>query len=187
MNRASGLAPMSAKRRAALVEAGNPQPFSTLTVRSTLARTAGISPTVGLDRKPTGKPARPADTGPTPVTVALVCERDRGCCVRCGLRLRGERGLDWSVQHRRARGSGGTRRPDTNQAHNLILLCGSATSPGGCHLWVESHRTDADRERGWAIRLNDDPAALLVDHHLHGRVWLTPDGSWTHQAPAVAS
>lgn len=176
----SALSPMSAKRRAELAAVGNARPFSTLINQSTpLGRTGG------LDRKPSLRLAKPpADTGPDAATVHVVVERDQGCCVRCGLRLRGERGRDWSVQHRRGRGSGGTRRPDTNQAQNLILLCGDGTT--GCHGWVE-HNPTAARRGGWAISTWDDPAAEHVDHYLHGRVWLTADGSWTRQAPAVAS
>ncbi|MFY1595426.1 HNH endonuclease [Micromonospora sp. WMMD737] len=170
---------MSAKRRAALAATGNRNPWSTLTVRSTLNRSAA------LDRKPAVRAARPAaDTGPDTATVHIVLRRDQGCCVRCGAELHGRRGRDWSVQHRRARGAGGTRRPDTNQAHNLILLCGSATT--GCHGWVESNR-DAARHGGWAIRQPDNPALMPVDHALHGRVWLDADGGWSGQAPAVAS
>lgn len=175
----SALSPMSAKRRAALAAAGNARPFSTLVNRSTLARPARS------DGKPALRAQRPAGTGPDAATVQVVVGRDQGCCVRCGRSvLGGERGRDWSVQHRRARGAGGSRLPFINQAHNLILLCGSGTTL--CHGWVEHYPTAAG-EHGWAISRYDDPAARFVDHYLHGRVWLTADGHWTEQAPAVAS
>ncbi|TDC25938.1 hypothetical protein E1211_30500, partial [Micromonospora sp. 15K316] len=173
----SALSPMSAKRRAALAAAGNQHPYSTLVNRSApLARTAG------LDRKPTVRVQRPTDTGPDAATVQVVAVRDQGRCVRCGRYvLAGMRGRDWSVQHRRAR-QGRDHRPDTNRPQNLILLCGSATT--GCHGWVESYRSAA-RDGGWAIRQTEDPAAMPVDHHLHGRVWLTADGGFTRHAPTA--
>lgn len=182
----SPLSPMSSKRRAALAAAGNTNPWSTLTNRSSgLARTAGLGRAAGGDRKPTLKTTTPKDTGPDAATVALVIGRDEGRCVRCGLYVTHlTRGVDWSVQHRRGRGSGGDRRPDTNQAHNLLVLCGDGTT--GCHGWVEHNPAAAD-EHGWAISRWADPALERVDHHLHGLVWLTPDGGFTRQAPAVAS
>lgn len=175
----SPIARVSAGKLAALSAAGQPRPWSTLNRTTTLARNGALA-RAARDRKPL---VRPVNTGPTAATVAVVVERDQGQCVRCGLMLRGMRGLDWSVQHRRARGDGGTRRPDTNQAHNLILLCGSATT--GCHGWVESYR-EAAREHGWAIRQTDDPAAEPVRHSVHGLVWLTADGSFTRRRPAAA-
>ncbi|MEU3452112.1 hypothetical protein ABZ671_00515 [Micromonospora sp. NPDC006766] len=174
---------VSDKQRAKLAAAGITHPYSTLTTRSTLARKDGPTRTACLDRKPQVKVSRPADTGPTPETVAVVGERDQGCCVRCGKPLRGDRGFAWSVQHRRAR-QGRDLRPDTNQPHNLILLCGSATTL--CHGWVESNR-NAARAHGWAIRQTDDPAARFVDHAIHGRVWLLSDGGISHRAPELAA
>ncbi|RKR92843.1 hypothetical protein BDK92_7325 [Micromonospora pisi] len=169
---------MSAKRRAALAEAGNSNPYSTLTYGTWPDKSTGIA------RRPPSPTARPVYTGPDATTVALVIERDQGRCVRCGVEQTGERGWDWSVQHRRARGNGGTRRPDTNTAPNLILLCGSATT--GCHGWVESER-EAARPFGWAILSTDNPALKPIDHAVHGRVWLTGDGGWTTTEPAVGA
>ncbi|MCX5066597.1 hypothetical protein OOJ91_11985 [Micromonospora lupini] len=181
ITRSAPLNQVSKKKLAALAAAGERLPFSTLVNRPAPSGTSG-----DRDRKPAARFAKPADTDPTIETVQVVAERDQGRCVRCGKHLSGERGLDWSVQHRRARGSGGTSRPDTNEPQNLILLCGSATSPGGCHLAVESSKRAA-RPHGWAIWLPEDPARVPVDHYLHGRVWLDADGGWTDQEPAEAS
>lgn len=102
----------------------------------------------------------------------LVWQRDQGRCVRCGRPAVGE----WSIQHRRARGMGGTRRPDANSAANLVVLCGSATT--GCHGWVESHPTEAARW-GYRVAQNQDPAQVAV--WWHGRwVGLTEDGRIVH-------
>ncbi|MEV5819237.1 hypothetical protein AB0L22_08690 [Micromonospora haikouensis] len=169
MERRTPIARMSARRRAELAEQGNSNPFSTLTNgavgRGSVPRLAAPAP----------KQRRPRDTGPTADVVAAVVARDARC-VRCGGVLTGARGVGWSVQHRRARGVGGTRRDDTNQPHNLILLCGSAVD--GCHGHVEQHRVEA-RDFGWAIRQTDDPAEVPVLHAAHGWVLLTPAGGTT--------
>ncbi|MCG5464172.1 hypothetical protein MED01_002337 [Micromonospora sp. MED01] len=175
LERRTRLAPMSAKRRQQLAEQGNTNPFSTLPVGAPLNRAEGGRFAAALDRKPA------KNTGPDAATVALVIERDRGCCVRCGKPVAGGvRGLDFSLQHRRARGAGGSRREDTNSPAALILLCGSATT--GCHHHVESHRAEA-RDFGWAIRQSDNPALMPVLHAVHGWVILTPAGGFTAHSP----
>ncbi|MFI7073621.1 hypothetical protein [Micromonospora sediminicola] len=169
MERRKPLNQMSAKKRAELAEQGR-------TVWSTLARVP-FSPARDTARQGQRdrKPAR--DTGSTAATVALVIERDRGCCARCGRHVAGGvRGRDFSIQHRRARGAGGTRRADTNGPQSLIVLCGSATT--GCHDYVERHRVEA-REFGWAVRQSDDPAQVPVLHAAHGGwVLLAADGDF---------
>lgn len=121
---------------------------------------------------------RPKDTGPSKAVTIAVLERDAYCCFVCGGALWGERGYDFSLQHRRARGSGGSRRPDTNQPQNLISVCGSATSPGGCHSSIESRRSWA-RENGWAIRQSENPLELPVLHWQMRLIFLRADGSWS--------
>lgn len=120
-------------------------------------------------------------TGPTPVTVLQVLRRDGYACVRCGADATGPRGETWSIQHRRPRGMGGTRRPYTNQPQNLIVLCGSGTT--GCHGDVESHRADAIAN-GWLLPQSADPAAepVLVAHSSRW-VWLRADGTYAAEPP----
>jgi hypothetical protein len=120
---------------------------------------------------------RPTDTGFGQATVEAILERDGYCCVRCGGALWGTRGLDFSVQHRRARGAGGTSRPDTSAPQNGLALCGSGGGDSGCHSYIESHRQEA-RDHGWAIRQRQDPLEMPVDHFLHGWVYLYSNGSW---------
>jgi hypothetical protein len=165
--RRTGIQPMSGKRRAALAAAGQRFPSSTF-----------ASP-VTTPSKPR---ARPVQTGPDQAAVTAVLERDGHQCVRCGGACWGERGRDWSVQHRKARGSGGTSRPDANAPQVLILLCGSATT--ACHGWVESNRAEAEAN-GWAVKSNEDPLTKPVLHSLHGWVFLTASGSWTTRRPAA--
>ncbi len=117
-------------------------------------------------------------TGFTQAIVDAILERDGHCCVRCGGALHGQRGLDYSIQHRRARGMGGSRRPDTNSVQNGLAMCGSGTT--GCHGWVESHRHEA-LSCGWAVDQSADPLKVPVVHFLHGihtLVFLHSNGSW---------
>lgn len=118
-------------------------------------------------------------SSPTPVTVALVIRRDLGRCARCGrLVIHGVRGIDWSVHHRRPRGSGGTSLTWVNLAGNLVLLCGSGVTL--CHGWVESHR-DIARRHGFLVALNgrDIASAVAIKHAVHGLVKLDDAGGYT--------
>jgi hypothetical protein len=82
------------------------------------------------------------NTGPAPEIVEAVLIRDRWSCVRCGRCIAGgERGRDWSIQHRIPRGMGGSRDERLNLPANLLVLCGSGVT--FCHGWVESNRTAA--------------------------------------------
>jgi hypothetical protein len=155
------------------LEAKTPLKRTTAVGSNLLVRSALHKQSAANQRQP--KRAR-RDTGPSVKTVALVWRRDAGCCVRCGKQcVFAERGTDWSLQHRRARGMGGTRRPDTNSPQSLIVLCGSATT--GCHGWVESNRTVA-LSNGWAVKSNSDPLLIPVAYR-GSHLWLTDDGDLT--------
>lgn len=117
-------------------------------------------------------------TGPTAEQRQLVIDRAWGYCEMCGTRVLTDlnRALcAYSIHHRRPRGMGGTRRPDTNSPANLLLVCGDATAPGGCHAWIETNRAEALR-RGLLVRSTADPATVPVQ--LEGGDWvlLTHDG-----------
>lgn len=116
----------------------------------------------------------------SPATVELVLARDMHCCVGCGRRVGGVRGVDWSVHHRMPRGSGGVGvkvRALFESPANALTLCGSGVS--GCHGWVEANR-DLARERGWLVSRHgvESPLTVPVVHGLFGTVWLLDDGSW---------
>lgn len=94
-------------------------------------------------------------------------------CERCGGRLDTWSGM--SVHHRRPRGMGGTRRPDTMA--NLLVLCGSGTT--GCHGEVEANRFWA-RGAGLLVSQQRDPADVPVEA-ADGRLFvLGVDGGKTY-------
>lgn len=92
--------------------------------------------------------SRPRNTGPSPETVQIVWDRDRGRCCVCGEFCMGARGWDFSVQHRLRRGSGGTERELVNLPGNLVLAHGSGTT--SCHGRIEGNREWA-REQGFRV------------------------------------
>ena len=123
-------------------------------------------------------------SGPTRKTRMAALKRDDGRCVRCGAIVAdpdsGAPFIDWSLQHRRARGMGSSKDPVTNSIENLIVLCGSATT--GCHGDVEVNR-EAGRRFGYAVPQWRDPAVMPVRHWQLGWAWPTPDGAWI---PAIS-
>lgn len=137
-----------------------------------LARTEFRRPTSRAPRTPRQGKATPAQDIP-PALRRLVLARDLEHCVRCG---RHTAGMPRSIQHRQARGMGG--RADAHYSANLILLCGSATTPGSCHLYVEDRANwDDAAEHGWAVSsFHPDPAAVPVLVHWLG--WCTPGDVW---------
>lgn len=126
----------------------------------------------------------PRDTGPSRKVRALVLARDGHACAACGVSIIGR---PWSMQHRVPRRMGGDPRPFINQPSNLVVLCGSATTPGSCHLACE-RRDPEMHARGFWLRSWEDPAAvpvMLASEHGSGiTVWLSPDGSYLHEPPA---
>lgn len=94
-------------------------------------------------------------------------------CQRCGHLITG-----WfSRHHRNPRGMGGSKA-DPHALVNLVLLCGSATSRGGCHWLVESQRKQA-RIDGWLVPDGIDPAVWPVRRFGHRDYQLPGDTGWT--------
>lgn len=151
-----------------------------------LGRTAGLPRTGGLSRgdgpsrateMPRAfrkrKPAR--DTGPSPSVRFAVWDRAKGACESCGMNVaRRPR----SIQHRVARGMGGTSDPEANAMPNLTLLCGTATTPGSCHARCEARDPDM-HERGFWLYSWENPAEVPIMAAGEGGqvpLWLTADG-----------
>lgn len=109
----------------------------------------------------------------------FILDRDNGSCVRCGRQVMWWNGIRWtqmgeySIQHRRPRGMGGSKDPATNAPMNGVVLCGSATT--GCHSEVESNRAQA-YDDGHLVHQGIDPATIPVLHHERGLVYLTSEG-----------
>lgn len=141
-----------------------------LTARKGLTRHTPLREVSAKRAALSGKPARPKDTGPGRPTRDLVMERDGYSCAWCGSQLlTGPR----SLQHRQARGMGG--RVDANRPSNLLLLCGTATTPGGCHAWAES-RCEEARVAGLWVPSWEDSAGVPVLHAQYGAVLLDDAG-----------
>lgn len=87
-------------------------------------------------------------TGPDQKTRDEAFGRDGGC-IACG------ETYDLHLHHRRARGAGGTRRPETNGLANLIVLCAEH------HRFVESQRELA-LDRGLLVPQAKDPETVAL-------------------------
>jgi hypothetical protein len=151
-----------------------------------LARTAGLSRGTGIPRgERKRKPAR--DTGPSAKVRALVLARDGYACIGCG---KGILERPYSLQHRVARGMGGTSQAHASSPVNLIVLCGSATSPGGCHLLAE-RRDPVMHERGLWLNSWENPAEVPVmtasRHGGSATLWLAHDGTYSTAPPEEAA
>jgi len=88
--------------------------------------------------------------GFSPRVKQIVFERSGGVCERCG-----NWHDDMQYHHRRARGMGSTKRPETNQPANCLHV-GAA-----CHAAIESNRAEA-YEYGWLVRQHETPADIPV-------------------------
>jgi len=114
---------------------------------------------------------------------------DQAACENCG-RWLGRYGGE--IQHRLARGSGGSRSRVVNGVSNGALLCGNRYE--GCHKKAED-RDDDMRIRGWWIRSGKGPdhdprfipvVSRTADGDLSPR-WFTADGGVTETDPRGAA
>lgn len=105
-------------------------------------------------------------TGPGEIIRNIVINRALMTCERCG---RAVSHTACQIHHRRPRGAGGSRNPETNSPANLILLCNE------CHTWVESNRATS-YEQGWLVRREHDPAKSPVWLAGRGFCFLTVHG-----------
>lgn len=109
-------------------------------------------------------------------------------CQRCGHLITG-----WfSRHHRDPRGMGGSKR-DPHALVNLVLLCGSATSQGGCHEAVETAARRQAYIDGWLVPDGIDPAEWPVrrfgrpDYQMPGVTGWTPHEQHPLQAMLEAA
>lgn len=92
-------------------------------------------------------------TGPTTKTRQLVCLRDNFHCQWCGGYVDVQSGW-YSLQHRRARGMGGSKQDWINSPGNLVLVHGTGTTQ--CHGEIESHPVEA-AGRGFRLGIGQHP------------------------------
>lgn len=166
---------MTPLRRTALARRTELKRTTPLQARTGLRRRAAAKRTVTRQRKR-------RDTGPDLSTRNMLWVRARGRCELCGRDLTG--GHPFSRHHRRPRGMGGTSLEWVNDITNLLLLCGTATTPGGCHQMVESQRLLAVAN-GWLIPAGSPylPAELpVLLAAFTDLVYLGGDGSYAKGA-----
>jgi hypothetical protein len=115
-------------------------------------------------------------SGFSPATRKRIWVRDAGGCQWCGLPI--HEGQEYSIQHRRARGAGGSSRPETDLDGNGVLMHGTGTT--GCHGHVEKYREES-RARGFTLWQSCPVPAdvpIQVEDPTVGRVWVRlVDGS----------
>lgn len=153
--------------------------------RTELKRFTPLTPNVPLARSNIGRNAgpklsasKPRNTGPSPALVTQVLIRDEYACCLCGGAAHGQRGVDFSIHHRKLRSQGGL-----NDLPNLITLCGSGTT--GHHGWAHHNRKAAEAD-GWIVRSGFDPASVAIDHWQHGLIFLRADRSWSSRPSTTA-
>jgi len=118
--------------------------------------------------------------GPTVDTVLAVLERSRGRCELCADELVGERGVRWSLHHRRGR----DRRPDSHSVQNLMAVCG-ASNIEWCHGSIHGRRSEAQPNGWWLSRIaHQDPlrVPVLIDRGSQF-VYFTADGRYAEHPP----
>lgn len=105
-------------------------------------------------------------TGFPPAVIRQVLDRSDGRC-EAATEVCTAQGVD--LQHRRARGAGGSKRPDTNIASNALVVCRP------CHHLIETNPILA-LKNGWRVPQAGDPQTVPV--LWFGKwVYLTADGS----------
>lgn len=88
-------------------------------------------------------------TGFSSAARRTVRERSKGWCERCGAEPATQ------YHHRRCRGMGSTKRPESNQPANCLHLCID------CHRDIEQFRRQA-LESGWLVSQQVEPASVSV-------------------------
>ncbi len=76
--------------------------------------------------------------------------------------------------------------PFINRPSNLLILCGSATTPESCHLFAESQRSAAVAA-GWLILARSDPLTVPVLILRHRWKYLTDDAIYSDEPPREAA
>jgi len=99
--------------------------------------------------------------------IETVLERAEG---RCEVAMAGCTLLPVDMQHRRARGTGGTSRTNGNLPSGALAVCRS------CHTWIEHNLAEA-REYGWSVSLHEPDPDTIPALVWGVWVWLHDDGT----------
>lgn len=130
-------------------------------------------------------PARSAqDAGPSARVRRLVFARAFGFCESCGVSVIGR---PYSIRPRVEQGTDGISRTEAGSMWNLTLLCGSVTSPGGCHLLCEQRDQDMYERGMWLHSWQSPrlvPLSLFNPEGPRIRAWLNDEGTYDLEAPA---
>lgn len=104
----------------------------------------------------------------------VVLARDGTTCQLCGADVTYRLA---SVQHRKPRGMGGSALVDIPS--NGVLVCGSATTPGSCHNWMEHEERQQAEDLGYLIpKLSGiHPSTVRLWTYPHGWVLLDDHGN----------
>jgi hypothetical protein len=124
------------------------------------------------------------DTGPSSRVRRLVFARAFGCCESCGANVIGR---PYTIAPRVERAAGGIARVGAAVLWNFTLLCGSATSLGGCYL-LRQQRDPATHDRGiWLWSWENPRLAPVQLRNPEGPrvpVWLNDEGTYDFEPPA---
>jgi len=98
----------------------------------------------------------------------LIRDRAEGVCEIQAV-CQGRAASTWQIHHRRPRGMGGSKRPETNMAACGLGVCGD------CHRLAESQR-EISYANGWLVKQQHNPADIAVLYR-HRWVLLDNDGN----------
>jgi len=156
------------------------------------SKVAATSPDATFGKCPAGcngwheikaRTAAPKTVQVDDLTREFVLRRDGYRCVCCGVSVIGRA---YSLQHRDARGMGGSRDPHSGCSCNLLTMLGSAVTE--CHGRVEANADPEDEAKGYALRSGQIArlVPVMVFDGSDGGVTQYPtcDGEWTSAAPA---
>lgn len=100
-------------------------------------------------------------------TRRIVHQRAGSCCERCG---RSIVNIPAEMDHRRAKGMGGSLRKSTHSPANASLLCAD------CHRWKHANPNKA-ADSGWHVRQWESPETVPLIDAFGNRFLFEMDGS----------
>lgn len=96
-----------------------------------------------------------------------------------------------SIQHRLARGMGGTSREDVHDVRDLLVFCGHGTT--GCHWWVEDRRPGMEERGLWRrhrpahVEAEEGPVPVILASGRIVLLWERYETVGWHSGPVPGS